>query len=76
MNNKYVHKKSKTAAVLISVFFGIFGWAYTYKYDAWKFWLSLALTVVSFGIFGLFAYVWVVIDQAVKPSELFEDYYK
>lgn len=33
--------KQKTTAVVLLVLFAVFGWLYTYKRDAWKFWLNL-----------------------------------
>jgi hypothetical protein len=61
--------KSKTTAVVLVVLFALFGWIYTYQRDAWKFWLNLALTVVTVGIWGVVAWVWAIIDMAVRPSE-------
>lgn len=34
--------KSKTAAVLLAVFLGPWTWLYTYRRNAWKFWVGLA----------------------------------
>ena len=72
----YKPTKNKSTAVVLAVFFGVFSWLYTYKTDAWKFWLNLCLTLVTFGFFGIVALIWVIIDQACKPTEYFEDYYK
>jgi len=68
-------KKSKTTAVVLAVLFGVLAWVYTYKDDAWKFWLNFLLTIVTCGIWGIFAYVWVIIDMAIREKEYFEDYY-
>lgn len=73
---KYRHTKSKTVAVIVAVLFGVFSWAYTYKFDAWKFWLNLLLTIITMGLWGPVALLWVIIDQAVKPSEFYEEYYE
>jgi hypothetical protein len=67
--------KKKSTAVILAILFGIFSWAYTYKYDAWKFWLNLFLTLVSFGLWGIVALIWVIVDQATKPSEFYECYF-
>jgi hypothetical protein len=72
---KYTPTKKKSTAVWIAVLFGIFSWIYTWKYDAWKFWVNLALTLFTGGLWGIVALIWVIIDQATKPRELFEDYY-
>lgn len=67
-----VSPKSKTTAVVLAVLFGPFAWIYTYKKDAWKFWLNLVLTIVTIGIWGLVAWVWAIIDLAVRPSHWYE----
>ena len=69
-----VSPKSKTAAVLLAVFLGFWTWCYTYKHDAWKFWLNLVLTVVTFGFYGLIAWIWAIIDVAVKPEAFYTNY--
>ena len=66
--------KSKSTAIILAVFVGAFSWCYTYKYDAWKLWVSLVLTLVTFGLFGFVAWIWVMIDQIVKSNEFFENY--
>jgi len=68
-------KKSKVTAVVLACVFGIWSWAYTYKFDAWKFWLNLLLIFVTIGYWGIVAYVWVIIDQAIKPEEFYDKYY-
>jgi hypothetical protein len=64
--------KSKTTAVVLAVLFGLFAWIYTYKRDAWKFWLNLALAILTIGIWGLVAWVWAIIDIAVRPTQWYE----
>jgi len=54
------------------VFLGFWTWLYTYKTDAWKFWVNLGLTVVTLGIWGIVAWIWAIIDQAVRPAPFFE----
>jgi hypothetical protein len=61
--------KDKSTAVVLVVLFGVFGWLYTYKRDAWKFWLNLGLTVVTIGFWGIAAWIWAIIDMSVRPSE-------
>jgi uncharacterized membrane protein YczE len=39
--------KSKTTSVLLAVFLGGWTWLYTYKKDAWKFWVGLGLGVLQ-----------------------------
>ena len=45
--------KRKMTAVLLAVFLGYWTWLYTYKRNAWKFWLALVLWIPSFIIFNL-----------------------
>jgi hypothetical protein len=66
--------KVKSTSVILAVLFGLFGWLYTYQKDSWKFWLNLALAVVTLGIWGLVAWVWAVIDVSVRPSEWYQSF--
>lgn len=67
--------KDKTVAVLLAVFLGFWTWVYTYKRDAWKFWLNLGLGVVTFGLWTLFvSYPWAIIDAAVRPASYYQNY--
>lgn len=72
----YKPTKSKTTAVVLAVLFGTFGWLYTYKYDAWKFWLNLTFSIFTFGLWGIVGFIWAIIDQATKPREFYTDYFK
>lgn len=67
--------KDKTAAVLLAVFLGFWTWLYTYKKDAWKFWLNLALSIVFIWIlYPVIAWVWAIIDVAVKPDSYYRNF--
>ena len=66
--------KSKTTAVLLAVFLGFWTWLYTYKVDSWKFWMNLVLSLITLGIWGLIAWVWAIIESAVRSGEWFESY--
>ncbi len=66
--------KSKTTAILLAVFLGFWTWVYTYKVDAWKFWLNLVLTVLTIGFWGLVAWVWAIIDTAIRSEAWFEGF--
>lgn len=49
--------KSKTTAVVLSIFFSFWSWLYTYKRNAWKFWLGIFLVVPAVvGYISLFIY--------------------
>lgn len=45
--------KSKTTAVLLSIFLGFWSWLYTYKKDSKKFWTYLILILAGSIIVGL-----------------------
>lgn len=66
--------RSKTTAVLLAVFLGLFTWCYTYKRDAWKFWVNLGLSLATLGIFIIVSWIWAVIDVAVKPDSFYSNY--
>lgn len=66
--------KQKSTAVVLAVLFGVFGWLYTYKRDAWKFWLNLGMTVITLGIWGLIGWIWVLVDMAARPSSWYESF--
>ncbi len=66
--------KDKTVAVILAVLCGLWTWCYTYRKDAWKFWLNLALSVVTLGIWGIVAWVWAIIDTARRPVEFFANF--
>lgn len=79
----YVQPKDKNAAVLLAIFLGGWTWVYTYKRDAWKFWLSLGLhltllnplwTWVLLFLPNLGLYVWSIVDVAVKPQHFYDNY--
>jgi hypothetical protein len=63
--------KDKTAAVLLAVFLGLWTWCYTYKKDAWKFWLNFGLFVVSIGFWTPVAWIWAIIDASRRPAEFY-----
>ena len=64
--------KTKSTSVVLAVLFGLFAWLYTYQKDSWKFWLNLALAVLTLGIWGIGAWIWAIIDTAVRPSSWYE----
>lgn len=73
----YEPKKSKGGAVALAVFFSFWTWLYTYKFDAWKFWLGLVLNVLLFWtiIVPIGIWIWAFIDQCIKHEDLFDNYY-
>lgn len=62
--------KQKTTAVLLAVFLTFWTWIYTYKVDAWKFWLNFALSILSLGLWAVFvAWPWAIIDAARRSDD-------
>jgi hypothetical protein len=69
-------KKSKTTAVLLAVFLGLWTWLYTYKEDNVKFWLSIVLCIFTSGAWGFVAWVWAIIESAIRSDSWYNSYYK
>ena len=67
-------QKDKTVAILLAVFLAFWTWVYTYKKDAWKFWLNLVLSIVTLGFWSIVAWIWAIIDVSVKPQEFYNNY--
>jgi len=80
--------KSKTASILLAVFLAFWTWLYTYRRDAWKFWVGLGLAIFSIilaiatagfslvfsWVFGLGVWVWAIMDTATKKDEWYRSY--
>ena len=66
--------RSKAVAVILAVFLGYWAWLYTYRRDAWKFWLNLALTIVTLLVWAVVAWIWAIIDTAARPASFYENY--
>ena len=65
--------KKKITAVLLAVFLTFWTWAYTYKVDSWKFWLNLALGLLTLGIWTIFISLpWAIIDAARRPASWYQ----
>ena len=76
-------RKDKVAAILLAVFLGFWTWLYTYKKDAWKFWVGLALTFTVFNplwtwlilfVPNVGIWIWAIVDVSVKPRQFYEQY--
>jgi hypothetical protein len=79
----YPEPKDKSVAVLLAVFLGCWTWVYTYKKDAWKFWLCLGLHLTVFNpIWTVFILLlpniglqfWSIIDAAAKDDQFYRNY--
>jgi len=75
--------KDKSTSVLLAVFLGYWSWLYTYKKDAWKFWLGLSLNLTIFNplwtwlilfIPNIAIWIWVIVDVSVKPASYYKDF--
>lgn len=49
--------KKKSTAIILSIFLSFWSWLYTYKRNAWKFWLAFGLNIV-FGGTDIFLFNW------------------
>tara|TARA_Y100000310_G_C20323651_1_gene641945 strand:+ start:288 stop:524 length:237 start_codon:yes stop_codon:yes gene_type:complete len=78
MARKRKTHKDKAIAILLAVFLGFWTWIYTYKDDAWKFWLSIGITVTISWVFlflpNLVIHIWAIIDTIVKDQKWYKDY--
>jgi hypothetical protein len=74
---KYKLEKSKTAAILLAVFLGIWTFCYTYKYDATKFWLSLLANLLLWWtiIVPVGLSIWAIVHAATRDEDFYVDYY-
>jgi hypothetical protein len=73
-NATTTRRLSKTAAVIFAVLFGFWAWIYTYEHDKTKFWVNLALTIVTLTIWSIVAWIWAIIDTANKPADYYNLY--
>ena len=67
-------RRQRPDAILLAVFLAFWMWIYTYKVDAWKFWLNLGLTVVTLGIWSLVAWPWSIIDAARRSDQWYAQF--
>ena len=68
--------RNKTTAIILAVIFGYWSWIYTYKLDAWKFWISLVVCILFYGTFTIpiCIWVWTIIDASQKLPEVYLKY--
>lgn len=75
VRNLSIAGRDKITAVLLAVFFGFWTWCYTYRKDAWKFWLNLGLTILTLGLWGIVAWIWAMIDTGRRTAEFYDSYF-
>ena len=51
--------KNKTTAVLLAVFLSYWTWLYTYRKDAWKFWIGTGIVFILVMLGFLIPYDWI-----------------
>jgi len=84
-SNTIVKKKDKTSAILLTFFFGFWGWLYTYNDDKTKFWIAFILFIVGVitaivgigflfllvvGIMNLYAFI----EACTREKKFFNNY--
>ena len=87
----YTPQRSKKTAIILAIFLSYWAWLYSYKYDAWKFWLGLVFSIfimpwiMFFSIPGGFwaiilapACVWIfaLVDICNKDKRVYTEYHK
>ena len=68
--------KRKDTAVILSFLFAHFTWLYTYREDAWKFWLNLLAVLGTGGLWLLIAWPWALFDASGKEESWYDNYHK
>lgn len=66
--------KERVVALLLAIFLAFWTWLYTYKVDATKFWLNLALTIVTCGLWSVIAWVWALVDVLSRPESFYTNF--
>ena len=79
----YIERKDRNTAILLAIFLGPWTWVYTYRKDAWKFWLNFVLNLTLFNPFltifillipNICLYIWAIVDVAAKPQQFYDNY--
>ena len=70
------HPRRKNVAIALAVAFGFFSWVYTWDKNRKKFWINLALGVVSLGYWTPIAWLWAIIDNSSKPDSWYAQYHE
>ena len=79
--------RSNGVAIGLALFFGYWTWLYTYKKDAWKFWLGISITGIGVAMYyfdnpsaylALSAlspiWVWSLIESIIKPIKWYDSF--
>lgn len=70
--------KTKGTALVLAVLLCHWTWLYTYREDAYKFWLGLVLNLILWWTFvvPLGIWIWAMVDVGTKTDEWYENYHK
>ncbi len=67
---------------MLAIFLTFWTWVYTYRRDAWKFWLGLVLSIIG-AVTAVFLvgfvillgiWLWAVIDTGIKSEHWYQQY--
>lgn len=64
---------SRTTAIVLSVLFGIFAWAYTGEWGKFFIGLGIALVLGWLIIPAIGVLIWVILDMCLKPKGYFKN---
>lgn len=80
--------KNKVTSIMLAIFLSIFTWLYTYRKDAWKFWVGFPPMILTI-IFNLYSlpwnavitlvisaglWIWTLADVLMKTDEWYKTY--
>ena len=70
--------KDKSVSVILAIFLSFWTWLYTYRIDAWKFWVGIALSILLWWTFiaPFGVWIWAVIDASIKDKNKLRKYGK
>lgn len=74
----YEKPKHKSTAMILAFFFGGCTWLYTYREDAWKFWVSIVLNILLWWtlVVPIGVIIWSLADTGGKSDDWYKHYYK
>jgi hypothetical protein len=66
------NSKSKTAAIILSFFFGPFAYLYTYKKNSSKFWICIGVSVITFSLAFWLTWLFSIIDMITAKDAFYK----
>lgn len=75
-NKLTIKPKKKSTAVILAVLLSYWTWVYTYKKDAWMFWVSAVSVFFLWWtlLVPIAIWIWAIIDTCIKNKEWYENY--